>query len=213
VSIQSTGESGSAIILIDHQAEVEVIESIGVTEGSEKVDAKYIASARTFTWQAHRFPYLRKPVLLRRKRTAQSRLTRAGASRNSGGQTEQSIERCHFLIVNRKELMLLTGEHDTKKGASVLAHRFGLTCVIKGGRHPVIVEGDESFEMQPFDVKPVDTIGAGDAFCAGFVVAMLEGNDLRESVRFANAVAAAKVLFPGAQSLPSRKWIEKKFGV
>jgi len=209
------GESGSAIILIDHQAEVEVIESIGVTEGSEKVDAKYIASARHLHMAGTSLQILEKASAAAEKAHCTISFD-PGRSKSKLGADKLSrvLKRCHFLIVNRKELMLLTGEHDTKKGASVLAHKFGLTCVIKGGRHPVIVEGDgESFEMAPFEVKPVDTIGAGDAFCAGFVVAMLEGNNLRESVKFANAVAAAKVLFPGAQSLPSRKWIAKKFKV
>lgn len=39
----------------------------------------------------------------------------------------------------------------------------------------------------------------------------MEKRSVYESVRFANAVAAAKVLRKGAQTLPSRRFIEEKF--
>ena len=48
---------------------------------------------------------------------------------------------------------------------------------------------------------------------AGFVSGIVEKKSVFESVRFANAVAAAKVLRKGAQSLPSRRFIEKKFKI
>jgi len=87
--------------------------------------------------------------------------------------------------------------------------------VIKQGGREIIVKTKEasSFKVEPFRVKPVDTLGAGDAFCAGFIAGVMEKRSLYESVRFANAVAAAKVLCKGAQSLPSRRFITEKFKV
>ncbi len=56
-----------------------------------------------------------------------------------------------------------------------------------------------------YDVTPVDTTGAGDAFTAGAVASLAEGSTLEEAVAFANAVAATATTAEGAMTaLPSR---------
>ncbi|MCK5921412.1 MAG: ribokinase, partial [Methylococcales bacterium] len=51
----------------------------------------------------------------------------------------------------------------------------------------------------------VDTTAAGDAFVAGFSVAVAEGKTLSEAVRFAAATGALTTTKLGAQpSLPTR---------
>lgn len=53
--------------------------------------------------------------------------------------------------------------------------------------------------------RVVDTVGAGDAFVGGFVVALMEGMGAMEAARFAAAVAAISVGRPGAQdAMPQR---------
>ncbi|WP_136602344.1 carbohydrate kinase family protein [Salinigranum halophilum] len=59
-----------------------------------------------------------------------------------------------------------------------------------------------------YTVDPVDTTGAGDAFTAGVVAALVEGADLDEALGFANAVAAVTTTAPGAMTaLPSREQV------
>ena len=43
----------------------------------------------------------------------------------------------------------------------------------------------------------VDPTGAGDTFCGAFLTALVEGKDLRECARFANAAGALSVLKQG----------------
>jgi 2-dehydro-3-deoxygluconokinase len=51
----------------------------------------------------------------------------------------------------------------------------------------------------------VDPIGAGDAFCAGFIAACLEGVDLGTALEMANACGAAAASALGDQTgLPDR---------
>jgi len=51
----------------------------------------------------------------------------------------------------------------------------------------------------------VDTTGAGDAFNGGFAVALSEGRDVVEAVRFGVATAGISVTRPGtAPAMPSR---------
>lgn len=43
--------------------------------------------------------------------------------------------------------------------------------------------------------KVVDTLGAGDTFCAATIYALSNGNDLKSSVDFGSRIAGAKVGF------------------
>jgi fructokinase len=56
-----------------------------------------------------------------------------------------------------------------------------------------------------YTVDPVDTTGAGDAFTAGVVAALVDGVGLDEALGFANAVAAVTTTAPGAMTaFPTR---------
>ena len=59
-------------------------------------------------------------------------------------------------------------------------------------------------------ITAIDTIGAGDNFASGFIAALLEGKNLRECARFANATAAISVLSIGATTgVKNRKLVEQ----
>lgn len=66
--------------------------------------------------------------------------------------------------------------------------------------------GPAEVEHGGYDADPVDTTGAGDAFTAGALAALADGEPLEEVVAFANAVAAATVTERGAMAaLPDRE--------
>ena len=51
----------------------------------------------------------------------------------------------------------------------------------------------------------VDPVGAGDAFCAGFIASRIEGDDLATALTMANACGAAAVSAVGdLAGLPTR---------
>jgi ribokinase len=60
-----------------------------------------------------------------------------------------------------------------------------------------------------FKTEVVDTTGAGDAFCAGLMTMLVEGQGVLEAARFANAVAALKITRLGARSVPTREEVKK----
>jgi sugar/nucleoside kinase (ribokinase family) len=60
-------------------------------------------------------------------------------------------------------------------------------------------------ETPAFPVHTVDTLGAGDVFHGAFALAITEGQDLPEALRFASAAAALKCTrFGGAFAAPQR---------
>lgn len=62
---------------------------------------------------------------------------------------------------------------------------------------------------RPPKVHVVDTVGAGDTFCAALTAALIEGKDDASALEFAVAAAAAACTRPGAQpSLPMRPDVE-----
>ena len=58
----------------------------------------------------------------------------------------------------------------------------------------------------------MNTVGAGDAFDAGFIAARLEHRSIREALRWGNAVAALKIQGDSARALPSRADVEALLG-
>jgi ribokinase len=119
------------------------------------------------------------------------------------------------IIPNRVELQQLSGievrtEEDVFKAGECLLSR-GVKVVVAtlGARGAAVITYDKKKIVEAFKVDVVDTVGAGDAFAAGLAVALVEGRDIEEAVRFANAVAALKVTRMGAQSMPYREEVEK----
>ena len=209
------GASGLSVIIIDGHGEVRVIEDYGVADRRRNIDEGYIKGSRFLHMSG-----CAQHLLESASRAAHSAgipiSFDPGRAASRLGERELSgiLRRCDFLIINRKELFALTGSRE-EAAAAELARKYGLVCVIKQGAREIIVKTKDasSFTVDPFHVKPVDTLGAGDAFCAGFIAGIMEKKSLYESVRFANAAAAAKVMRKGAQSLPSRRLIAEKFGV
>jgi ribokinase len=109
---------------------------------------------------------------------------------------------------NESELARLTGM-PTADDAQVLAAARQLqaqgvdTVLVKLGARGCLLVRAEATPMQQaaYPVAVVDTTGAGDCFTATYTVAMLEGMDEAERLRFACAAAAVCVQRKGA--LPS----------
>jgi sugar/nucleoside kinase (ribokinase family) len=67
-----------------------------------------------------------------------------------------------------------------------------------GSQGSYLANSEISFELPPYRVTSLDSTGAGDAFVAGFIAALLRGWDLKRSGDFANAVGALATTGLGA---------------
>jgi sulfofructose kinase len=68
-------------------------------------------------------------------------------------------------------------------------------------------------ETPAFPVHTVDTLGAGDVFHGAFALAITEGQELRQALRFASAAAALKCTrFGGAFAAPQRAEVMELLG-
>lgn len=109
----------------------------------------------------------------------------------------------HLDIVfgNREELAHVAGSEDPHRIAARLRAEGTGTVAVKMGEEGAYVEGPEwRGYVRAFEVDVVDTTGAGDAFCGGFLAVHLRGWDLESTTRFANAVGAMCVTAVGGSA-------------
>jgi ribokinase len=123
---------------------------------------------------------------------------------------EPIIKKAYVLMPNAGELKLLTGESDPCRGADFLIGRGVKTVAVKlGSKGCYVTDGRERHFIDAFKVKVVDTTGAGDAFCAGFLYGLITCKSLYECGRLGNFVASTCIMKMGARpGLPHVKDLE-----
>lgn len=114
-----------------------------------------------------------------------------------------AIERSDIVLGGAvDEICPLVGSDDPPSAVAELAAG-GRTVVGRLGAGGAIAhDGDRSYAAGGFDVEVVDTVGAGDAFDAGFIAARLRREPLDRALRYANGVAALTIGRQGARSTP-----------
>lgn len=109
-----------------------------------------------------------------------------------------------LFLCNRYEASLITGVDDPRRAASSLHGRGANTVIVKLGAEGCWVSNQDLAEKVPAPAVEtvVDTTGAGDAFAAGLIAALLRGAGLREACQSANRQGARAVQYHGAVQLP-----------
>ena len=83
------------------------------------------------------------------------------------------------------EARFLTGTNDASEAALGLLGMGAASCVVKCGAEGVkLVSRDGVVAVPGFAVDVVDTTSCGDAFCAGFIVGLARGWEIRAAARF-----------------------------
>lgn len=83
----------------------------------------------------------------------------------------------------------------------------------RGMRGAAAFHDDKYTEAAAFEVAPVDTVGAGDAFVAGYLAALLDGRSIEKRVREANACGALACLNAGDwEGAPTRRDLDAFLG-
>jgi ribokinase len=121
-----------------------------------------------------------------------------------------------WLTPNETETRTLLGSNDSQLDPATaikeLLSRGAANVVLKLGEKGAVVSSrsGDYIAVPAFPVQAVDTTAAGDAFNGAFAVALMRGQNLRDSTRYACAVAAISVTRRGAQpSMPSRAEVAK----
>lgn len=123
--------------------------------------------------------------------------------------------KANYLILNETEMEILSQHKvsglETARVAAQALVREGLPVVILtlGEKGALLATPQEMVYLPARRVRVVDTTAAGDAFVAGFTVALLNGFSLDDAARYAVCAGTLTVTKFGAQtSLPSAEEVQ-----
>ena len=117
---------------------------------------------------------------------------------------EGMLALCDVVTPNVAEAATLTGlplegpGDATAAAEALLARGAGAVVVTLGADGALVHDGATATHVPGLQAGPVvETVGAGDAFTGALAVALAEGRELRDAVRFATAAAGLSVTRPG----------------
>ena len=133
------------------------------------------------------------------------------------------LAKTHILFINEKEIQQLTRQ-DIKAGAEVcLKHGCHIVAVTLGKgiswktvmATSYIKDSQGEYVVEPANkeiISDLDTIGAGDAFAAGFLYGLLKRERLEECGRLGNIVAQFSITKVGARKgLPTPRELDQRY--
>jgi len=104
-----------------------------------------------------------------------------------------------IFLCNMFEAYRLSGENDPRTAALALRSRGAQAVIVKLGKDGCWLESPIDSELIPApSAKVVDTTGAGDAFAAGLIAALLQKKNLQEACKAGNQAGARAVEILGA---------------
>ncbi|WP_049926792.1 carbohydrate kinase family protein [Halopiger goleimassiliensis] len=114
----------------------------------------------------------------------------------------RALEESDVVFANDREVAALL--EDEYVGSDVYDR---IVVVKQGGDGATVHTPTGSYTHPGFDVDPVDTAGAGDAFAAGFIAVVLREDDVERALEYANACGALTASREGARSAPTRETV------
>ena len=222
-SLVSTSDTptGAAAILIDAaNGENAIVIVPGacftLTPADVETAASVIASAAALLTQFELpLPTVQRGLELARARGVPTILNPAPAPAESLPDTFFRL--ADFLIPNESEAALLTGRPPDAlaSGDKAAAERTADDLLARGAGQILLTLGSRGSLLRTHDRRstwipsyhagsPINTAGAGDAFCGAFAAALVRGDSVEESAHFASAAAGIAVTRQGtAASMPS----------
>lgn len=139
---------------------------------------------------------------------SKGKITALDTAWDSKGRWMDVLEPCmkyiDYFLPSYEEAVELSGRTDPDEIADAFLSMGPHTVVIKLGKDGCLIKSSLTGErhlIPTFNrIKAVDTTGAGDAFCSGFLSALSAGKSLYQCGRFANAVGTHCVMAKGAST-------------
>ncbi len=102
-----------------------------------------------------------------------------------------------ILLPNDDEVCRVARRDTVEEALDVLSAIIPLIAVKRGSKGALVQDGQERIEVAATHVTPLDTIGAGDSFNAGFLAAWLNGADIETCAVAGNITGALSTQKPG----------------
>lgn len=210
------GRSGTVMGFVDERGERALYVDPGVNNSlaMDEIDMEYASRAKFI----HLTSFVGDKPLQAQKRLLKKLPENVKVSFDPGslyaklGLTglKKVIAETYVFMPNQGELVQLTGKSDYRAGSQFMLDKgVSVVCVKLGSRGCYVTDGSCSHLVEPFKVNVVDTTGAGDAFCAGFLYGLLKDRSLYDCGRIGNYVASRCITMMGARTgLPKLRDLE-----
>lgn len=94
-------------------------------------------------------------------------------------------------LPNEEQAGLMTGQDDPEAAAKALLALGPTTVVVTlGAAGSLVATADTAVRLPALEVEVRDTTGCGDAYCAGFITALVHDQDVETAARWGTATAA-----------------------
>jgi len=206
IIVSGDGRSGVVMGYVDERGERALYVDPGVNNslGFEEIDLEYAGSTRFL----HLTSFVGDKPFIAQKRLVEA-LSGKGVkvsfdpgdiyARKGLAALKPIMERCFIVFPNENELRLLTGEGYENGSKALIKLGVSIVAVKLGGMGCYVTDGEESHLIEPYKVEVVDTTGAGDAFCTGFLYGLINNKGLRECGKLGNFVASRCITKIGAR--------------
>ena len=216
ISLDSSEKTGIAIICVDSNGENTIVAVYGANMacGSQEIEAtaERISESSVLLIQNEIPAFTSQNISARCKEIGTTIVWDPAPASNEHIHLLQASD---FVTPNEIEATALAGiEVSTVdsaiKACEIISSMGKATPIIKMGDLGVVYMDPHRIKHQiGFEVDAIDTVAAGDAFNAGFAVALTEGLNVNGAVRFACAAGALATTKYGAQSaMPFRNEVD-----
>jgi sugar/nucleoside kinase (ribokinase family) len=169
----------------------------------EDLDVAYLAGSRHFHLSSLFLQKALQPGLpalcreLKAKGLTLSLDTNDDPEDRWGEPLEELLGIVDIFLPNEDEAKRATGCDSVEEALQGLAAKVPVVAVKCGRAGSIVQKGEARWVVPPVLVEPVDTIGAGDSFNAGFLKGYLDGESLERCAAMGNVTAALSTLRPG----------------
>ncbi|MBD2480716.1 adenosine kinase [Planktothrix sp. FACHB-1365] len=114
-------------------------------------------------------------------------------------------EYCDVLFCNADEVRHFCGNEDLEVCARQLGEKVNLVFITNSNKGCLVVENQSLIPVPGFPVKPVDTVGAGDAFAGGVLYGLTNGLTTPQAARWGNYLGSQIVQIHGPRLSESQQ--------
>ena len=202
-SVTGTTTTGLTVIL-HHQSWRNILTYMGTIAelAWEDLDLNYLADAHHFHLSSYFMQRALRPRVTELFRFLKSKGLTISLDTNDDpddrwDSLHELLSLVDVFLPNQREACKAAGTEDLEQAIGTLSKLVPLLAVKMGPKGALAQRGSERFVSSPVNVVPVDTVGAGDSFDAGFLHEYVRGSDITTCLASGNRAGALSTTRPG----------------
>lgn len=205
VCYSEDGAGSGVTVVVNHGTVRHILSYLGTTAAlrGEHLDLEYLCSARHFHLSSLFLLKKLQPDLPAILKTIRQRGLTISLDTNDdpddcwGGVLEELLPLVDVLLPNERELLRITNTATLEDALASVSRKVPLTVVKCGAKGAIVQQGARRETVPGVRVAPVDAIGAGDSFNAGFLACYVRGLPPEACAAAGNVTGALSTLKRG----------------